>query len=77
MCVLSVVMSDALNWPPSKLQDPAWKEHLERWMKIAKKYDFDHAQVDCETEDKRKALEAKAKESGVELMFPDEIGEWI
>lgn len=59
-----------LPWvAPVPMITPAEIEEFRRLLERARKYDAEHAQPDCEMEEKRQRLKDLAKELGVEIDF--------
>ena len=71
MCSISFVMGEALSWPQTRWQNPEWREHLEDMMKTAKEYDVKTGQPDCESAEKKKAIQEIADKLGVKINFPE------
>jgi hypothetical protein len=69
MCVVSMIMDRALEWPPVRFKEPEWVKELEVMLEKARQYDIDNDQPECEMDEKRLALKKIADEMGVEIKF--------
>lgn len=70
MCVVSMILTDALTWPHDRWADPAWKNHFGAIYRKAKEYDETTGQPDCESDDKRRRLQQLADDLGIEITMP-------
>ena len=71
MCSISFIMGEALTWPTERWKEASWRNHFETLAGIAKKYDTETGQPDCESEEKKKAIQEIANQLGVEIKFPE------
>ena len=69
MCTYSMVMDNALGWPPWYWTTPPMVDNLEKLLKDAKKYDEKTGQPDCELAEKKAALKKIADGMGININF--------
>lgn len=70
MCTMSMVMDWGMNAPRPVWHQPMFPPHFEELLRKAAEYDREHAQPNCELDEKRLALKKIADEMGVEITFP-------
>lgn len=71
MCVVSMIMNEALKWPDDYWRQPVVPKIFDNIYKEAKEYDEKNGEPDCELEEKKDLLRKLAEKLGVGINFGD------